>query len=227
MDVNQIWEEHKKPIAIGGSCLGVIVFVWFMVSMFWTPSLGPVPEPTQAPPQKVIELLKKPAFRAQSDSFKLEYGTRVFEAFSGSPERLEQAAKAVENLSEEEAIELRENVLEIAKIQAVEDSQIYDSLPSRQEKRKFIDNKIKQMAGIQSMVTGRGNAVGGNRTGGMRGPNLATPKVTKGMPTDASGVVKMFVDKTSPGERAKLENYVSDVQSRLGQLKSISKGRGQ
>ncbi len=227
MDVKELWEKHKKTITIGGICFLVLLLVLVVPGLLSSAQLGPVPDPTLATPTEVLTTLAKPAYRNQSDSFKLQYGTRVLDYYSRTPERIEQLAKAVNDMPETQAMELRENVIDMAKIQMVEDSKVFSTLRTESERKNFIDHRIKQMAGLQSMLTGRGSSVGGapRTQGGYRGPNLATPKMTRGMPTDAHGLVKMFVDKTSPGERAKLETYVSKMQSRIEQIQSINRGR--
>jgi hypothetical protein len=232
MDFVEIYNQHKKTILIvGANIVGVLAIILLVVILKWVAD-GPVPTPDKAPPQDVVKYLASPNFSEKSDSFKLQYVQRTLNTYY-SPQGVQQLSQALDKLTETQTVQLRDNVVSAMGLQIVEDSKAYRNLTTTSEKRVFIDAKLRQMDALRSMVIGQPSSFGGSGVirrpsegGGFSGPNLAAkPGMSNNIPSDPTGLYKAFLDRNKPSDRAMMEHYVNDIQSRVQQQKAITKAQ--
>ncbi len=228
MDMTDIWIKYKKAIIlIAANLAGLVVIVFFYFLVMRVAS-GPVPKPEMAPSKEVVDFIASPRFKIQSDSFKLEYSRQLME-YCNTPTRIEQFAQDIGNLPPAQADQLRENGFDVVKIQVMDAATQYARLRDSQSRKSFLKSQYGQAAVFHAMITGRGGSGGVSNNssqrnmggGGGRRTNIAaSPNLTKGMPADSAGMYKMFVQQTSPGERAKMETYVQDMKAYAEQAKA-------
>jgi hypothetical protein len=239
MDITDFYVKYKKAIILVGVNLLGLLLLLGVVKFLTRFAAGPMPNPQVATEKEVVAYLASPAVQMLSKSTQVDLYKRTWQNLT--PERLERYNQAIAELPESGATQLKENTVEVAKEVVLEYSQEYATLKTPRDKRAYIDQKIKEMGNIRSMLTGRSDGLGGGGYGsgpggqgntgtgvGRQGgrPNLAANKnLNKDLPATPAGAYRSFLDRTNPSERAKMETYINDVQNRIGELKSIAKGQ--
>ena len=235
MDINEFYQWNKKTILIVGANVLGLLLILGVVKLLYRVAEGPMPDPVIASTREVAEYWASPAMKNKSDSAKLQFFQNTLQSITESPTRMEEFAQQINDLPEEQIEQLKENVFDAAKIQVVEDAREYAQLRTSSERKTFLDSKISRFSNVRTMITGHhsssappagGQIASGSRNSGRSQPNLAAnPKVTKDVPTDPGTMYKMVIDRSNPGDRAKMETYVKDVNDRVTQLKAINKAR--
>lgn len=236
MDMTQITRfvtNHRRTLTIVGINVAGVLFIVLLIAGLNRAVAGPAPEPEHASAPQVLEYLASSGMKAQSNAFKLQYVRKALDYYTASPERMQQFEQSLDTISDAQAEQLKENIFDATKEQFMQDAQEYYTLRTPQQKRNYIDGKVRQWSAVRSMVSGRSSSLGGSSRGGGIGGGgggggrnvAANPKLTRNVPMDASGAVRELVSRSNPGERAKLETYLGDVQNRVQQLKAYQAQR--
>jgi hypothetical protein len=229
MDINSFVFKYKKIIVIAAVNVVGLLLLMLVVSLIKGAAAGSMPSP-DAPVADTVEFLADPAMKLQSKKKRLDYVNKLVEVYVGSPQKQERFAQEINNLSDAEVYQLQENVFEVAKDQIVEDAIEYARL-SPEQKQEFVREKVKTMSGLQNLLKGRSSGGEGGRSGqiaknvgsGGGGPNLTQTKVNKNIPTEPAKVYAKVLDNSSPSDRAKVDTYISAVQSEVARAKEAKK----
>lgn len=212
MDLATIWVRHKRPITIAAAnVLGLMVILLVVTLMRTGIVISKPPDPAKASERKVAKYMASPKLARLPKNQRRQYLMKVTRYYDQSQRRA-RFSREVDRLSDFELRQLRDNVFEVAKEQAVEDSQVYNSLPP-QQRGDFIDKKLSEVLNLETMI--RGN-----------NPNTDPTRIarlTKTVPTDPGGAYSMFLTKTNPQERTKIQTYVTAMQDRNEQLRAREK----
>jgi hypothetical protein len=237
MDITDFFVKYKKAIILVGVNLLGLLLLLGAVKLLTRYAAGPMPNPETATEKEIVNYLAQPAVQMLPKSSQVDLYKRTWASIT--PDKLERFNQAIGDLNDSQAIQFRENAVECGKQVVLDYAKEYAALTTKRDKRAYLDQKIREMGAARSMLTGRsdnlsgggsglGNGVGNNKSGGGRqgGPNLAANKnLNKNLPATPAGAYRSFLDQTNPSERAKMETYINDVQNRIGELKSISKGQ--
>lgn len=87
---------------------------------------------------------------------------------------------------------------------------LYFSLKTTEERAEFLDQELSQMDFMQSAFKAAGNQGDrGSRPDGRQGMRGSQERENK--------FVKWVIDRTSPSERAKLEEFIAAIERRMGE----------
>ena len=216
MDLATIWVRYKRPITIAGAnVLGLMVILLAVTLMRTGIVISKPPDPVRASERKVAKYLASPKMSRLPKNDRQQYMMKVARYYD-QPQRRARFSREVEQLSDFELRQLRDNVFEVAKEQAVKDSQVYNSL-APQQRQDFIDQKLNEVLNIETMI--RGNDLNTDPT--------RIPRLVKTVPKKPNAAYSMFLAKTNPKERSKVQTYVTALQDRNEQLRAREKAQQQ
>ena len=233
MDISALFFKYKKIILILAINIIGILAIFAAVWIIRVIAAGPIPNPEQATEKAVVNFLADKKMGILPKYNRRKYFKKVIEHYSASPERQEQFRKAITKLSDYQIRQLKDNVFDVAREQVVEDAKEYSRLANYQQRKAFIDQRLSKLKSLEAMIKGNSDQHGSsghlhktarNKNAGRT--NLTKdPRLRKGLPTSPGGIYKKFVEKTKPADRARLETFIGDVQSRSQQLRKLRKSR--
>ena len=225
MDLTEFVVKYKRIITIAGiNVLGILLLI-LLVSFLKSSAAGDLPSP-QAPPSQIVKSLADDGWKLQPRQARLEYVNGLIEVYAASPTRCEQFVEEINKLPDWKVAQVQDNIVEVAKDQIVQDALEFSRLQTPQEKENFINSKIQHMSNLKRML--RGQSSGGNAPGriaqgqgrpGSAGPDIAKSKLAKDVPVEPTKIYNKVLEKSSPAERAKVDNYISTVEGQMQRLK--------
>jgi hypothetical protein len=227
MNINEFVFKYKKAIVIAAINVVGLVLLLVVVSLIRGAAAGSIPS-ANAPASETVAFLADPTMKLQPKEKRLQFMTQMVQVYIDSPQKREQFAQAINNLSDGEVAQLQDNVFEVAKDQIVNDAMVYSRLQTPEQKRAFVSGRVGQMSSLQSLLTGKSNggssgtiSRGGNA--GANGPDLRSTKVNQGVPSNPAAVYSKVLDHTNPSERSKVDSYISAVQVEANRAKKATK----
>jgi len=216
MDLATLWVRYKRPIMIAAAnVLGLMVILLVVTLMRAGIVISKPPDPAGASERKIAKYMASTKMARLPKKHRRQYLMKVARHYDQSQRRA-RFSREVDRLSDFELRQLRDNVFEIAKEQAVEDSQVYNSLPP-QQRQDFIDEKLNEVLNIETMIRGNDRNTDPTRVA----------RLAKTVPRNPDAAYSMFVAKTNPQERTKIQTYVTALQDRNEQLRAREKSQQQ
>jgi hypothetical protein len=223
MSLNEFVFKYKKAIVIAGANILGLVLILLVVSLIRGMAAGSIPS-VNAPASETVAFLANPALKLQPKEQRLEYITGVIQSYAMSPQKQEQFAQAINNLSDGEIEQLQENGCEMLKDQLVEDANAFARLKTPEQRQAFVSERFGQMSSLKSLFAGKGGTVSSGTItkggSGQNGPDLRASKLNRNVPSDPAAVYSKVVDATNPSERSKVDSYVTALQQEANRAKS-------
>lgn len=222
------WEispSTKKAVIAGAA--GVVVLV-AGIWAFQVLTAPPKPDLKVAKVDKVCEFLGHPRGLArmpveQREQFLVE----VVQTYN-TPERFDEMATALRQMSFTERQQLLDATFEIGKVKFVKAADEYAKTP-KQDRAQFVDKVVRDFDNLRVRLGGgpiAGGAAAVNAAGVKPGPNSNLGGIFKDhIPTKSDAWAKMAVDRTTPGERAKMKPLADDLAQRLDQIHNDPRAR--
>jgi len=154
----------------------------------------PAPDPEQGKPQDILAYVASPTFAAKTAEEKYTYIHQVLIAFN-SYEGRRAFFEAVDALSDEQILRLRNNGLDAAKARMFVGAHEYAKLAGPEERVRCLDRSLDEMetfnAWSQTMAR--------------------NPRVRRVIPKDYQQLFNLIMTRTTAAERSVLETYVTEA----------------
>jgi len=225
MDLASTFFKYRKAIIIVAINIAGLLVIFGGIYLIRIAAVGPIPDPQTSSPQKVVEFLSDEKVIILPKTTKRKYLEQVIRYYSASPQRRLKFTKAIHNLPDSRIRQLKENLFSVAKDQVVDYAREYSRLESYQQRKAYIDQRLNELKSLEAVVKGKPmHSSRGKSSKGQKGVDLTKDaRLAKDIPTSPGGIYKKFIEKTRPADRARLETFVNDVQSRAKQLKAMKK----
>jgi hypothetical protein len=218
--------QTERGRQIGFALGGVVGAALICVAGYWVYGrvMGvPTPDAKNAPAEQIAHFLgHSEGFARLPAKKRMSYLNEVMVTHSDAePARKEELASALQKMTTEEKVTLREAVWDVGYKNFVDEVDVYYRTPP-EEKADFVDKKIHEYYRLRCYLTGDSGHGGGG--GGGRGA-IVDQSWAAGLPTDSDGLVKSIVARTRPEDRAEMKPYVDALRTRLLELKKDPRER--
>jgi len=174
--------------------IGLAIVVWAAGD----PEPKTAPNLETAPPQEVVRFLASPAMAKMPARERFEYTLKLLTQ-NNSPEGRKKYIDRLNALSHDQLMTFRNNMIDVVKFMYLNSARQYAQLPDAASRRQFLDRQLDLNDSLNGWVHDVKQ-------------NLRSKEVVPLQ--DMQGQFNLLMDRTTSGERAMLETFLSEAFQR-------------